>query len=29
MTEQKSVEAVVATETGVMKGRTGYAVSRR
>ena len=29
MNEQKSVEAVVVTETGVMKGRTGYAVSRR
>ena len=29
MNEQKSAEAVVVTETGVIKGRTGYAASRR
>jgi len=29
MNEQKSAEAVVVTETWVMKGRTGYAASRR
>ena len=29
MSVQKSAEAVVIAETGSMKGRTGYAASRR